>query len=110
MGWFKKGMPLIAVFIVLFFLTGCGAPPQHASREKITVVDQMGRTVEVPKKVERIVVLQMPFPSIIYALDGSGKRVVGMHPQPRKPWRKAFWRSWLLNIQGSFHRFRQRGF
>jgi len=38
----------------------------------------------VPKKVERIVVLQMPFPSIIYALDGSGKRVVGMHPTAKK--------------------------
>ncbi len=47
---------------------------------QITLIDQMGREVTLPKKSERVVMTALPLPSI-YALTGVPlDKVVGMHP------------------------------
>jgi iron complex transport system substrate-binding protein len=48
------------------------------------IVDQMGRKVEVPRHVKRIVIFALPLPLVIYAVDGSGERIAGMNPRTRK--------------------------
>jgi len=56
--------------------TSESAPEQN----KTIVTDQRGKRVAIPKNVERIVTLPMPAPSLLFALDGTADRIVGMHP------------------------------
>ncbi|MEN6325407.1 MAG: ABC transporter substrate-binding protein [Syntrophomonas sp.] len=88
MKWISKPMTLI-LFIALIGLivvgAGCGkTAPTSQVNDKKTIIDQLGRSVQIPNKVERIVTLPMPLPSIIYAVDGNGSKVVGMHPTSAK--------------------------
>lgn len=46
-----------------------------------TVVDQTGAKVTLPAKIERVVISSLwPLPSVFCLVDGSGKKIVGMHP------------------------------
>lgn len=51
-----------------------------------TIVDQRGQSIEVPaaEDIKRIVTLPKPMPSIIFAVDGNGERIVGMHPKSQR--------------------------
>ncbi|MDQ2079823.1 ABC transporter substrate-binding protein [Xanthobacteraceae bacterium Astr-EGSB] len=55
-----------------------------AAADPIRVVDQRGKTIELAKPAERIVTIPMPMASVVMAIDGSSRRVVGMHPAARK--------------------------
>ncbi|MEA1960978.1 MAG: ABC transporter substrate-binding protein [Bacillota bacterium] len=68
---------------MLTALTGCGDNNAGEKTGERTVVDQRGKTVVVPEadQIKKIVTLPIPMPSIIYAVDGSGERIVGMHPK-----------------------------
>ena len=66
--------PLIAVCFV------AAALPAMA-QETQTVTDRMGRTVELPVEINRIVTEFMPFPSAWYISTGSGEEIVGMNPR-----------------------------
>ena len=45
-----------------------------------TVTDALGRDVQIPADFERVVALPIPIPSVFFTMDGTGERVVGMHP------------------------------
>ena len=45
-----------------------------------TITDQRGLEIEVPLEIERLVLLPMPLPSIVYSIVGNGESVIGMHP------------------------------
>lgn len=49
--------------------------------KKIKIIDQRGKEVILPKEINRIVTLPMPAPFLIFAIDGSFQRIVGMHPK-----------------------------
>lgn len=49
------------------------------AEETRTVLDQRGVAVEVPKEVKRMVVFPGPIPSVVYAIDGSTKSIVGAY-------------------------------
>jgi iron complex transport system substrate-binding protein len=49
----------------------------------ISVVDQRGIEVKLPRPAQRIVTIPVPMASIVMALDGSSRRVVGMHPSAK---------------------------
>jgi iron complex transport system substrate-binding protein len=59
---------------------------------QICVEDQRGRTITLPKPAERIVTIPIPMASIIMALDGSSRRIVGMHPSARQSIQDGFLR------------------
>ncbi|MGH9204683.1 MAG: ABC transporter substrate-binding protein, partial [Vicinamibacterales bacterium] len=59
---------------------------------QVRVDDQRGRTIELPKPAERIVAIPIPMASIIMALDGSARRIVGMHPSARQSIQEGFLR------------------
>ena len=59
---------------------------------QIRVEDQRGRTIELPKPAERIVTIPMPMASVVMALDGSSRRIVGMHPASRQSIQEGFLR------------------
>ncbi|MEN7530261.1 ABC transporter substrate-binding protein [Cupriavidus sp. DL-D2] len=48
-----------------------------------SVVDQMGRTVSIPERVERVAVIPIPIASMVMAVDGSAARLAGMHGASR---------------------------
>ncbi len=61
----------------------CLAPISVTAGE-VRVEDQGGRTIRLGKPAERVVAIPMPMASVIMALDGSSRRVVGMHPSARQ--------------------------
>jgi iron complex transport system substrate-binding protein len=64
----------------------------HPAWAQIRVDDQRGRTIELPKPAERIVTIPIPMASVIMALDGSARRIVGMHPSARQSIQDGFLR------------------
>ncbi|MGD9116560.1 MAG: ABC transporter substrate-binding protein [Dehalococcoidia bacterium] len=48
--------------------------------EWITIVDQADKVVKIPRNIERVVTIPIPFPSVFYTLAGSADMIVGMHP------------------------------
>ena len=55
-----------------------------SSGEKRTIVDRTGREVQIPVDVQRIAITPMPWTSVLFAVDGSGKKIVGMNPSAKK--------------------------
>jgi iron complex transport system substrate-binding protein len=67
---------VVAVFGVI--ILGCGgAPPDRAPSETVTVTDDLGRVVEVPKKPARIVSTSPEATEMLFAI-GAGDKVVGV--------------------------------
>jgi len=58
----------------------------------IVVTDQRGIEVKLPHPVQRVVTIPMPMASVVMALDGSSRRVVGMHPASRQSIEEGFLR------------------
>lgn len=83
----------LALVMLLMLMSGCAPapPPTTPTVEEtptptpttITIVDQLGREVEIPKEINRIVMLPIPFHAVFWAVagPGSGEKIVGMHPK-----------------------------
>lgn len=58
------------------------APQDTIDRAPATrkVIDGLGREVVIPTQFDRVVSLPIPIPSVFFTIDGSGSRVIGMHP------------------------------
>ena len=54
------------------------------SEDKRIITDTTGKNVELKKEIKRIAVVPIPWASIVYAIDGKGDRIVGMHPSSKK--------------------------
>lgn len=103
----KKRLTSLLVFCMCFMLlAGCaqapapGNPPEQqektskesaqkdaaqpekaAKTDTRTIVDQAGNTVEIPGKIERVVITSLwPLPSVYVLFQGSADKLVGMHP------------------------------
>lgn len=70
----KNGLAVSAVSAVAAMLV---APAM--AEETRTVVDQRGIEVQVPKVIKRMAVFPGPLPSVVFAIDGSTKSIVGAH-------------------------------
>ena len=69
---------IIVLCLGLMPLQGYGGTPRTRA-----VVDQRGQKVLIPAKVERIVTFSIPLPLVIWAIDGNGNRIAGMHPKAK---------------------------
>lgn len=78
--------------------------------EKRLVFDQAGRSVRVPVRVERLVLLPMPMPSVVFALDGNGRRVVGMHPTAMAAYKESVLKTIDPSLERAATSFVQEGF
>lgn len=65
----------ICVAVLSGFINGCDKQKNPTNGETITVVDQMGRTVKVPAKIERIAALHHFGGKVVFALGQSEKLV-----------------------------------
>jgi len=71
-------LALVTLLLAAALASAFGQAGRAATR---TIVDQTGATVVIPAKVERVVITSLwPLPSVFCLVDGSGKRLVGMHP------------------------------
>lgn len=69
-----------ALALILMSLVAAGCPVPEPIEETRIIVDQRGVEVEVPKEIERVVVLPCPLPLLMYPIIGSDERVIGMTP------------------------------
>jgi iron complex transport system substrate-binding protein len=75
---------LILTGFVIVFLAACGGKSTASSGSTAStrsVIDQAGREVQVPEKVERVVIVApWPLASVYCLYMGSGAKLVGVHP------------------------------
>ncbi|PIE64705.1 MAG: ABC transporter substrate-binding protein [Desulfobacterales bacterium] len=58
-------------------------------QESFTIIDTAGRKVELPVNLQRIVTGPVVMPNLIFAVDGSGDKLVGMHPMSKSAWKNS---------------------
>lgn len=83
--WSKKFL-LLTLSLCLLVLAGCTTNQQNSdssSNNTRVITDTAGHQVTVKKDVERLAVVPIPWASIVYAIDGSGNKIVGMHPSAK---------------------------
>lgn len=74
----KKIISFILVVVLTLSLAGCGSMAAPKA-ETITITDQAGYEVEVPKEINRIVVCGiLPLPSVLTVFFDSAEKIVGM--------------------------------
>lgn len=91
---FKKWTRVVAILMVVAFmlsLVGCQSDGSGINIASVTktaadqtsgtklVTDLVGNQVKIKNNIERIAIVPIPWASIAYAVDGSGKKIVGMH-------------------------------
>lgn len=75
----KLGAP--GTLILALMVLGSQPLVAQAKGATRTIVDQTGAQVTLPAKIERVVITSIwPLPSVFCLVDGSGKKIVGMHP------------------------------
>ncbi|MCR4626264.1 MAG: ABC transporter substrate-binding protein [Treponema sp.] len=78
----KKALIVLCIFSALV-ISGCSKKTETKVEENKThiVVDHKGNEVELPVKIERVVIISpMPLPSIYCLYMGGVDKLVGMHP------------------------------
>lgn len=98
----KKWTNVVSILLVAAFLlslTGCqsggsgttAAPAAKAAADQTPgtkiVTDLVGNQVKIKNNVERIATVPIPWATIAFAVDGSGKKIVGMHPSAMKAYK-----------------------
>lgn len=90
----RRYLALLVVTLLMLSLVGCQASgngvktsAEQTSGTRI-VTDLVGNQVTIKANVERIAVVPIPWATIVYAVDGSGKKIVGMHPSAMKAYQK----------------------
>ena len=78
----KKTLCLILTVTMLLSVTGCSksaSSSNNSSNDTITITDQDGNVVKVPRHIDRIVVCDiLPLPSVLAVFFDSAKKIVGM--------------------------------
>lgn len=95
----KLKIVLAAVLSLMVLLSaGCAgsstgaaanAPGAGDLAAKKVVTDVLGRKVEMSAEVKRIGVTPIPYASMIYAIDGSAKRLVAINPSAKKAYEQS---------------------
>ena len=75
----KKIFTALLTLALILSLVGCGASPAAPAAETITVTDQDGFEVILPKEINRIVVCDiLPLPSVLAVFFDSAEKIVGI--------------------------------
>jgi len=76
----KRVIVMAMVLVIASSAFAAGAGEAETPVETRTVTDALGREVTIPAEFERVVALPIPIPSVFFTIDGTGERIVGMHP------------------------------
>jgi iron complex transport system substrate-binding protein len=70
---------LLCILLLVTMLTACGGPAAQQGETMRAVTDHAGFTVELPEKVERVVVCDiLPLPSVLSVFFDSADKLVGI--------------------------------
>lgn len=90
----KNKLIIVLLVLMTVSLVGCSSEKETTAPQGTTtsqesenvgsetwiIEDTTGKKVEVKKNIESIAIVPIPWTSIVYAIDGSDERIVGMHP------------------------------
>ena len=79
---------LAALMLFCIVLAGCEQEQAAPVKERV-VTDPTGREVKMPEEVKSIAVVPIPWASVVFAVDGSGDRIAGMHPSAKASYEKS---------------------
>jgi len=74
----------LAIAVSLFLFCTSSQAQAPATGGQVTVIDQRGAEVKLTRPAQRIVTIPVPMAAMVMALDGTSRRVVGMHPAARQ--------------------------
>lgn len=89
----KKWLQGVALLLAVFFMISLAGCQSGGSGKKLSagqpsetkiVTDLVGNQVKLKANVEKIAVVPIPWATIVYAVDGTGKKIAGMHPSAMK--------------------------
>lgn len=103
--WSKKFL-LLTLSLCLLVLAGCTTNQQNSdssSNNTRVITDTAGHQVTVKKDVERLAVVPIPWASIVYAIDGSGNKIVGMHPSAKTSYETSILKSLAPELNKGKH-------
>lgn len=93
-----KKLLVSSLCVMMLLSTGCandntakkaGDPAAANPAAKKVVTDVLGRKVEISTEVKSIGVTPIPYASMIYAIDGSAKRLIAINPSAKKAYEKS---------------------
>lgn len=97
----KRILSMVVALCCLLSISNIFATENKGKR----ITDTVGNVVILPEKIERIAIVPIPWSSIVYTLEGNGKRIVGMHPSAKKSYDKEIFHKLapeLKNVNTSF--------
>lgn len=77
----KKLLSLVLTGVLILSITACGTKNAETSVETRTIIDHEGTEVEIPEKIDRIVLGTWPLAAQLAAYLGSAEKIVGVAPE-----------------------------
>ena len=74
---------LAVLMLLCAVLAGCGSQEAAAPKAERVVTDTTGREVHLPSEIKSLAIVPIPWASVVYAVDGTGTRIAGMHPSAK---------------------------
>ncbi|WP_027625958.1 ABC transporter substrate-binding protein [Clostridium lundense] len=108
----KKIKSIMAMIILTLGLTACGqATTSNKNQVKTrTVTDTVGNKVTIAENINKIAVTPIPWSSIIYAVDGTGDKIIGMNASAKKSYEKSILKSLAPEIEKASTKFIDNNF
>ena len=80
---FAKGIAAAGAMLMMgeasTLLSGCASKSQNSSKTNThTVTDVMGRQVEIPDNITKVIAIPWPWSSFLFAIDGSAEKIASM--------------------------------
>lgn len=102
----KRGMIYSLLLCPLLFV-GCSNTTSDNTLNNTTkvVTDLTGTNITMKADIERIAIVPIPWTSIIYAVDSSDKKIVGIHPSAKKSYDMSILKTMapaLTNVNSTF--------
>lgn len=88
----KKIKSMMAMIILTLGVTACSSASTSNKNEvktTRTVTDTTGKQVTIPENINKIAVAPIPWSSIVYAVDGTGDKIIGMNASAKKSYEKS---------------------
>ena len=90
------------LLVVAVSLTGCGKSDTVGKGDAGRVVtDTTGREVHLPSEIKSLAIVPIPWASVVYAVDGTGQRIAGMHPSAKASYEKSMLKTLAPELAGA---------
>ena len=93
---------IAGLLICPLLFAGCtnSVGPNDKPNDNIKVVtDLTGTDVSMKKEINRIAIVPIPWTSIVYAVDGSDKKIVGIHPSAKKSYEASIFKTLAPDLE-----------